>query len=107
MQIFFYSFSLLNTLFTYNDVKFFFLYKLEKKGTHRSVVDLTSSRFHKPHVNCLAVDANNRQLMTSKRPIGPKKYVNISMSPEKKKEKTLDNVCNLQLFGECQNVIET
>lgn len=54
--------------------------------THRSVVDLTSSRFHNPHVSCRAVDANSRQLITSSKPIGPKKYVKISISPEKCKK---------------------
>lgn len=49
--------------------------------TYRSVVDLTSSRFHRPHVSWRAVEANSRKLMINSTPIGPKKYVKISMSP--------------------------
>lgn len=57
-----------------------------RKSTHRSVVDLTSSRFHRPHVSCRAVEANSKKLMISSRPIGPKKYVKISMSPVEVRE---------------------
>lgn len=64
----------------YRDIAFF--------RTHRSVVDLTSSRFHRPHVSWRAVDANSRKLMISNRPIGPKKYVKISMSPATGTERT-------------------
>lgn len=57
------------------------LYKITKSKFNLSVVDLTSSRFHKPHVNCRAVDANKRRFTPSNTPIGPKKKVNISKSP--------------------------
>ncbi len=56
-----------------------------KDISYRSVVDLTSSRFHRPHVSCRAVDKNKRILTQSRMPIGPKKYAKISISPVKKK----------------------
>lgn len=48
---------------------------------YRSVVDFTSSRFHKPHVSWRAVDRNSRTFTHSKIPMGPKKNAKISMSP--------------------------
>lgn len=61
---------------------------------YRSVVDLTSSRFHRPQVNCRAVDANSNKFTNNKKPIGPKKYANNSLSPtqykhEKEKKKKI------------------
>lgn len=48
---------------------------------YRSVVDLTSSRFHSPQVNCRAVDANSNKFTNNRKPTGPKKYANNSLSP--------------------------
>lgn len=49
-----------------NEEYIFFVSKI-----YRSVVDLTSSRFQRPHVNCRAVDANNRKFTHKRIPIGP------------------------------------
>lgn len=107
-----FAFYLLALLSRHNDTKFLafrnkrlnqmlkqkkILYILRRK-TYRSVVDFTSSRFHKPQVNWRAVDAKSSKLTQSNKPIGPKKYAKISMSPvffffdikqkkEKRKEK--------------------
>lgn len=48
--------------------------------TYLSDVDFTSSCFHKPQVSCRAVDKNNKMLMTSRTPTGPKKYAKIARS---------------------------
>lgn len=48
---------------------------------YRSVVDLTSSRFHSPQVSCRAVDAKSNKFTNNRKPTGPKKYANNSLSP--------------------------
>lgn len=48
-----------------------------------SVVDLTSSRFHSPQVNCRAVDRNSNKLVNKRNPTGPMKYGSISCLPAK------------------------
>lgn len=56
------------------------------ESAYLSVVDLTSSLFHKPHVNSLAVSPNNMRLTNKRVPIGPKKNVNFSISPGTKED---------------------
>lgn len=59
---------------------------------YRSVVDLTSSRFQRPQVNCRAVEANNSRFMPSSMPMGPKKYANISESPANRMKQKDDRI---------------
>lgn len=54
---------------------------------YRSVVDLTSSRFQSPQVNCRAVDANSNKFTNNRKPTGPKKYASSSLSPTQYKQK--------------------
>ena len=51
---------------------------------YRSVVLFTNSPFHRPHVSSRAVAAKNNRFTASRKPMGPKKYARISMSPVKK-----------------------
>lgn len=52
-----------------------------EKLAYRSVDDFTSSCFHNPHISCRVVDANKIMFTSKRKPIGPKKYTNTSMSP--------------------------
>lgn len=66
-----------------SELSLIFFYDVFNPGklTYRSVDDFTSSCFHNPHISCRVVDANKIMFTSKRKPIGPKKYTNTSMSP--------------------------